>query len=176
MPIVHDPDKDKALSDLTLASVIDLATRIYGIVPSGLSFASKAVTLQQVLELFKLEPVLVTVPIILAVSDESTPITAGAAKLIFRMPYAFVLTGVRASLSAPSTAGVVQVDVNENGASIFGANKLTIDQGEKTSVTAATPADLTDAILADDAEITIDIDAAGTDAKGLKLTLIGRRA
>lgn len=175
MPIVHDPDKDKALSDLTLASVIDLATRIYGIVPSGLSFASKAITLQQVLELFKAEPVL-TVPIILAVSDEITPITAGVAKLTFRMPYAFMLFGVRASLSAPSTSGSVQVDVNENGVSIFGANKLTIDQGEKTSVTAATPADLTDTTLADDAEITVDIDAAGTDAKGLKVTLIGRRA
>lgn len=175
MPIVHDPDKDKALSDLTLASVIDLATRIYGIVPSGLSFASKAITLQQVLELFKAEPVL-TVPIILVVSDEITPITAGVAKLTFRMPYAFVLFGVRASLSAPSTSGNVQVDVNENGVSIFGANKLTIDQGEKTSATAATPADLTDTTLADDAEITVDIDAAGTDAKGLKVTLIGRRA
>lgn len=176
MPIVHDPAKDKPLSDVELATVIDLATRIYGIVPSGLSFAGKAITLQQVLDLFRAQSALLLESLIVAVSDEATDLTAGTAKLTFRMPYAFTLTAVRASLSAASTSGAVQVDVNEAGVSVFGANKLTIDQGEKTSVTAATPATLTDTALADDAEITIDIDAAGTGAKGLKVTLIGYRS
>lgn len=112
--------------------------------------------------------------IIVAVGDEETAIETGTAKVTFRMPYALTLTGVRASLTTASTSGGVTVDVNENGTSIFGANKLSIDQGEKTSTTAATAADLTDTALADDAEITIDIDAAGTDAAGLKVTLIGR--
>ena len=41
--------------------------------------------------------------------------------------------------------------------------------------TAAAAAVISDANLADDAEITIDIDTAGTDAKGLKVYLIGHQ-
>ena len=55
--------------------------------------------------------------------------------------------------------------------------KLTIDNTEKTSTTAATAPVISDGILADDAEITIDIDPVGDGtANGLKLTLIGTRA
>ena len=54
---------------------------------------------------------------------------------------------------------------------------FTIDAGEKTSVTAATPAVISDATLADDAEITVDIDTVGstTAGKGLKLVMLGYR-
>lgn len=110
--------------------------------------------------------------IMLAVSDEATAITAGAGKLTFRMPMAFTLSAVRASLATASSSGAVTVDINENGATIL-STKLTIDQGEKTSTTAAPAAVISDASLADDAEITVDIDGAGTDAAGLKVTLIG---
>jgi hypothetical protein len=109
-----------------------------------------------------------------AVSDETTAITTGTAKTTFRMPYAMNLTGVRASLNTASSSGIPTVDINEGGTSIL-STKLTIDAGEKTSVTAATQAVISDASLADDAEITIDIDVAGTGAKGLKVTLIGTR-
>ena len=65
------------------------------------------------------------------------------------------------------------MDINEAGTSII-STKLTIDNTEKTSVTAATAAVISDASLADDAEITIDIDQIGDGtAKGLKVTLIG---
>ena len=48
--------------------------------------------------------------------------------------------------------------------------KNKIISGEETSVTAATPAVISDSAIADDAEITIDIDAVGTTpAKGLKI-------
>ena len=48
---------------------------------------------------------------------------------------------------------------------------------EKTSTTAATAPVISDWSLADDAEITIDIDQVGDGtAKGLKVTLIGTRA
>jgi hypothetical protein len=107
-----------------------------------------------------------------AVSDETTAITTGTAKLTFRMPYAMTLTEVRASLSTTSSSGNPAVDVNKNGVSIF-STTVTIDAGEKTSTTAATPAVLSTSALADDDEITIDIDTAGTGAKGLKVTLIG---
>lgn len=83
------------------------------------------------------------------------------------------MTAVRLSLSTASSSGVVTVDVNEGGTSIFGANKLSCDANEKTSTTAATPVDLSDTAFADDAEITIDVDAAGTGAKGGKVTFIG---
>lgn len=112
--------------------------------------------------------------IIIACSDESTALTTGTAKVTFRMPYAFTLTGVRASLTTAQTGGsIFTVDINEGASSIL-STKLTIDNGEKTSVTAATPAVVSDAALADDAEVTIDIDQIGDGtAKGLKVALIG---
>jgi hypothetical protein len=115
--------------------------------------------------------------IIVAASDETTALTAGAAKVTFRMPYAFTLTGVRCSLTTAQTSGsIFTVDVNEAGTSVL-STKLTIDNTEKTSTTAATAAVISDAALADDAEITVDIDQAGDGtAKGLKVALIGTRA
>ena len=111
----------------------------------------------------------------IAVSDEETALTTGNAKVTFRMPFAMTLTAVRASLTTASTSGLPTFDINEGGTTIL-STKLTIDANEKTSTTAATPAVISDSALADDAEITIDIDVAGTGAKGAKVYLIGRRA
>jgi len=118
-----------------------------------------------------------TQSIVIACSDETTALTAGTAKVTFRMPYAFTLTGVRASLTTAQAAngsgGIFTVDINEGGASIL-STKLTIDNTEKTSTTAATGVVISDSALADDAEITIDIDQVGDGtAKGLKVALIG---
>lgn len=112
--------------------------------------------------------------ITVAISDETTAITTGTAKVTFRMPFAFTLTEVRASLATASSSGTPTFDINEAGSTIL-STKLTIDANEKTSTTAATPAVISDAVLADDAEMTIDIDTAGTGAKGAKVTLIGYR-
>lgn len=108
-----------------------------------------------------------------ACSDETTAITAGTAKVTFRMPYAATLVGVRASLATAQVSGnIFTVDINEGGTSVL-STKLTIDNTEKTSTTAATPAVISDSALADDAEITIDVDQIGNGtAKGLKVTLI----
>lgn len=112
--------------------------------------------------------------IIIACSDETTALTAGTGKVTFRMPYAFTLSAVRASLGAAQTSGsIITVDINETGVSIL-STKLTIDNGEKTSTTAASPAVISDSALANDAEITIDLDQIGDGtATGLKVTLIG---
>lgn len=110
--------------------------------------------------------------IIVAISDETTAITTGTGKLTFRMPYAFTLTAVRASLTTASSSGIPTFDINENGTTIL-STKLTIDANEKTSTTAATPVVISDTALADDAEITVDIDVAGTGATGAKIYLIG---
>lgn len=117
-------------------------------------------------------------PVVLAVSvsDETTAITTGTAKVTFRMPFAMTVTAVRASLATASSSGNPTFDINEGGTSILGANKLSIDANEKTSTTAATATSISDSALADDAEITIDIDTAGTGAKGAKVYIIGTRA
>lgn len=116
----------------------------------------------------------VTQVIPIAVSDETTALTAGTAKVTFRMPFAFALTEVRASLTTAQASGsIFTVDINEGGTSIL-STKLTIDNTETTSKTAATVAVISDSSLADDAEITIDIDQVGDGtAKGLKVYLIG---
>lgn len=115
-------------------------------------------------------------PIQGAVSDETTALAVGTGKLTYRMPCAFVLTGVRASVTTAPTGSTLIVDINEGGASIL-STKLSIDATEKTSVTAAVPAVISDPNLADDAEITIDIDQIGSTiaGAGLKVTLIGYR-
>ena len=124
-------------------------------------------------DVLNLVPVCVTV----ALSDESTPITAGTTKMSFRMPFGMVLTDVRTSLvGAGSTSGLTTIDINETGTTIL-STKLSIDFGELTSTTAATPAVISDSALADDALIEIDIDAVtgGADEVGLKLHMIGTR-
>ena len=110
----------------------------------------------------------------IAVSDEATALTTGTAKVTFRMPFSFTLTAVRASVTTAPTGSVLTVDINEGGASIL-STKLTIDASEKTSTTAATPTVISDTALADDAEITIDIDTVGSTVAGagLKVYLIG---
>lgn len=113
-------------------------------------------------------------PLTYALSDEATAITAGTAKLTVRAPFAFTLTSVRASLTTASSSGVVTVDINEAGSTIL-STKLTIDEGERTSLSAATQAVVSDALIADDAELTFDIDTAGTSATGLKVTIFARR-
>jgi hypothetical protein len=112
----------------------------------------------------------------IALSDETTNITTGTAKVTWRAPFAMTLTRIpRSSLATASTSGNPTVDINEGGTSILGANKLSIDANELTSVTAATPTTLADTAIADDAVITFDIDVAGTGAKGLKVTLYYKR-
>lgn len=110
-----------------------------------------------------------------AASDETTAITTGTAKVTFRMPYAFTLTNIRGSLNTVSSSGSPIIDVNEAGTTLMTTNKVLIDVSEKTSVTAVTAVTLTDTSLADDAEMSIDVDTAGTGAKGLKICLIGSR-
>ena len=118
----------------------------------------------------------VTESIIVAASDETTALTTGSAKVTFRMAYGVVLTAVRASLTTAQASGsIFTVDINEEGTTVL-STKLTIDNTEKTSTTAATAAVISDTSLADDAEMTVDIDQIGDGtARGLKIVLIGYR-
>ena len=118
----------------------------------------------------------VPVEIGIACSDETTALTTGTAKATFRMPFPMNLTEVRASSTVAPAGSNLIVDINEAGVSVL-STKLSIDANEKTSTTAATAAVISDSALADDAEITIDIDQIGatTAGAGLKVWLIGVR-
>jgi len=117
----------------------------------------------------------ITIPIGFAAGDEDTDIETGTAKITFRMPFAFTLTEVRANLKTAPTDNPAIFDINESGISIL-STKLSVDIGEKTSETAVTPPVISDANLADDAEITVDFDQVGTVGAGPKLWLIGKKA
>jgi len=120
----------------------------------------------------------------IAASDEGTALTAADnPKITFRIPAAMTLNagnaGIRASLTgAGSTSGVTTIDVNQNSGAGFASilsTKLTINYGELTSTTAATPPVILTTALTDDAQITVDIDGVtgGADETGLKIILIG---
>ena len=113
---------------------------------------------------------------ILATATISTTLSVTASVDYIRIPYAFRLTDVRASLFSVADA-VVTVDIKEGGVSVL-STLITIDAAEKTSTTAATPAVISDTDLADDSEITIDITTiggGGNEGEGLKVYLIGYR-
>jgi len=149
---------------------LPLSTGVTGQLPvaNGGTAATTASAARQNLGVFE--------SIIVACSDETTALTTGTAKVTFRMPFAMTLSGVTASLSTAQTSGsIFTVDINEAGSTIL-STKLTIDNTEKTSTTAATAAVISDTSLALDAEMTIDIDQIGDGtAKGLKVTLNGYR-
>lgn len=117
---------------------------------------------------------------IIACSDETTVLSAASTtvpKATFRMPYAFTVTEVRASLRTAGTgAALITCDIHESGTTIL-STKITIDATEKTSTTAATAPVISDSALADDALIELFLDQRDTDnvATGLKITIIGYR-
>ena len=116
--------------------------------------------------------------LIIACSDETTDLTTGTSKVTFRMPYKMRVEEVRANVNTAPVGSTLDVDINNGGASIL-STIITIDDGEKTSTTAAVPPviNVLSAVILDDAEITIDIDQVGstTAGKGLKVVIIGRR-
>lgn len=114
--------------------------------------------------------------IIASAGDEFNPLTVGADKVTFRAPYALDLTTgyIRASVStAPEGADLI-IDVKMNGVTVF-STPLTIDAGERTSVTAIVPAVLSTTDIPDDAEFTVDITQVGsvTAGIGLKVAVTG---
>lgn len=102
-----------------------------------------------------------------AASDESTAITTGATKLTFYAPRTFTLTGVTVSL-VTSGSTTTTVDVNYNGSSVF-ATPVSLASGVFYATTATTTS-----AIAKYGKFTVDFDAAGTGAKGVKITLEGR--
>ena len=116
--------------------------------------------------------------IIISLSGSTGDLEAGTSVTQFRMPYAFNLTEIpRASVSTAPAGSVITVDINAGASSpaTILSTKLTIDAGEKTSVTASTPAVLSSTTLANDDIVTFDIDTVGSSTAGvaLKCVLLG---
>jgi hypothetical protein len=111
-----------------------------------------------------------------AASDESTALTTGTSKLTFYWPFGASVTEIFIGLTAQSTSGSVTVDVNKNGTTVFSTNP-SIDANEDTNLT-GTVGSLSSnpTSFSKGDKITIDIDAAGTGAKGLKVIFIYKRA
>jgi hypothetical protein len=72
-----------------------------------------------------------------------------------------------------STTGDVTLDVIKNQATSILSSALTIDEGGRTSQTSASPVTISDNVVADDDEFSVDITAEGDAAKGLIITFIG---
>lgn len=102
------------------------------------------------------------------VSNISIQVGAG----YFRVKKAFIISAISASLFVVSSSGVVTLDINKNGSTIL-STKLTLDANEKISETAAIPYVLTDTGAAFNDEFTIDIDTAGTGARGVIVYFLG---
>ncbi len=109
-----------------------------------------------------------------AISDETTAITTGTAKLTWRAPYAGTITAVYAELNTTSSSGNPAFDINKNGTTVL-STVLTVDASETDSATAATPAVISVPTFAARDVFTFDIDTAGTGAKGAKITILYNR-
>lgn len=114
---------------------------------------------------------------VVACSDETTALTAGTSKITFPMPVGVTLSEVSAFLVTAQTSGsIFTVDINSGGTSIL-STKITIDNTEQSSTTAATPPVISTTTLANGAIVTVDIDQIGDGtAKGLKVILKGVRS
>jgi hypothetical protein len=110
-----------------------------------------------------------------ALSNELSPVTTASA-VTFRMPFALTVTAVRASLKTAQASGsILTVDIKKNGTSIL-STLITIDNTEKTSVTAVTPPVISTASISDDDEILMTVTQIGDGtAVGCKATLIGHQ-
>lgn len=111
----------------------------------------------------------------IACSDLTSDLEVDVEAAYFRIQQRFRITEVRASVLETSTSGAITVDIEVNGTSIF-TTKITIDEGETTSVTAATPYVLLTDTLEDDDIVVVKIDAPGSGARALVVAIQGMSA
>ena len=117
---------------------------------------------------------------VIALSGETGDIETGTGVTYFSLPFGFTLTELpRASVSTAPAGSVLTVDINigaSTPATIL-STKLTVDAGEKTSLSASTPCVLSSTVFNSDDIVSFDIDGVGssTAGVGLKVELIGIR-
>lgn len=107
-------------------------------------------------------------------SDQTSSLTTGT-KITFTWRFgATTLTSTPVDVAEAPTGSAMQFNVTKNGSTIY-STKPTIDAGETSTSTAATPAVLSTTTIADGDIITIAIDQIGStnSGKGGILTFIG---
>jgi hypothetical protein len=111
-----------------------------------------------------------------ACSDETTALAVGTNVITIRMPYNFLLSTVKASLTTAPFGSKLIININKNGSSILSTN-INIDPTHKTSKTSSTQPVISTNTFSDDDEITVDIVQIGstTPGTGLKIYLIGQQ-
>ncbi len=100
--------------------------------------------------------------------DPATAVTVGTKKVSFRLPFAFTLTEVIVSADFHGTSSTMTIDVNDDGVSINGT-PLSLTTTQLVNQAASTQA------FADNSVVTVDVDAAGTDVRGVVVYLIGKQ-
>ena len=123
-----------------------------------------------------------SVAIAIAMTDEISPLftlNPAVALATFHIPYPFSLSGVFAGLTHYGTgADLVTVDVKKNGTTLL-STVITIDAGENSSLTAATPPVLTtnptSLVQGDVIECLLSQADTYELATGLKVYLLGSR-
>ncbi len=108
----------------------------------------------------------------IACSDLTSDLEINPEAAYFRIQQPIRISDVRASVLEASVSGAITIDITVNGVSMF-STKLTIDQDETTSTTAAVPYVATIDTLANDDLIVIKIDAPGAGARGLIVSIQG---
>lgn len=141
----------------TVKGIVELATEAETITGTD---TTRAVTPSGVAAVFGLVVKAQSVPI-----DSQQIASTTGNKFAFRVAQAVTITSVSASLRVAQTSGsIFTIDINKNGTSIL-STKLTIDNTEKTSSTAVTPAVIVTAgsanVFAANDEISFDIDQIG---------------
>jgi hypothetical protein len=101
-----------------------------------------------------------------------TTLATGTNKYLWVAPYNCTLLNVQVDLGTAQTSGsLITVDVNKAGSTIM-TTRVTVDNGENTSRTAATPAAIASATIALGDRITFDLDTVGDGtAQGLFFSL-----
>lgn len=108
--------------------------------------------------------------------SESANVSVATDVYTFEIPYGFTITNVVATVATAPVGADMVIDVSVGTTSIFsGSNVLTIDDGEFSSSTSASPAVISDGVVAAGSSIVVDVSQVGssTAGAGLKVVLVG---
>lgn len=108
--------------------------------------------------------------IVIPLSDTTSNLTTGTGVNFLRdQLHKMKIYNVGAYCSTAPTGAAIQVDINLTGTGSILSTPITIDAGEKSSTTAATPPVISTSIIPADGELTFDIDQVGSTVAGVGL-------
>lgn len=173
VPLLNGTNTWSAVQTLSLAPVFGDASGTRTALGLGGLAVLSAITASLISDPANVKP---TESLIVAISDETTAISAGTNKLTFYLPYNFTWTEVFTGNTTPSSSGAVTMDVKKAGTTIFstlpaiGASQNTSlsGSGSVAAVLSTTTGNKGD-------KMTIDITGAGVSAAGAKVYFIGHR-